>query len=70
MYNTQKMIEAGTQALKRNPKRDATARELREIRGNGGDEWGGIVDAYLFGVAVGMRIEKAEQGQRQCRNKR
>lgn len=65
MYNTQKMIEAGAQALKRNPKRDATAREFREIRDNGGDEWGGIVDAYLFGVAVGMRISEAERKRRE-----
>ena len=61
MYNTQKMIEAGTQTLKRNPKRDATAREFREIRDHGGDEWDGMIDSYLFGVAVGMRIAKAEQ---------
>ena len=61
MYNTQKMIEAGTQALKRSPKRDATAREFREIRDHGGDEWDGMIDSYLFGVAVGMRIAKAEQ---------
>jgi hypothetical protein len=67
MYNTQKMIEAGAQALKRNPKRDATAREFREIRDNGGDEWGGIVDAYLFGVAVGMRIAEAERKRREVK---
>lgn len=67
MYNTQKMIEAGAQALKRNPKRDATAREFREIRDNGGDEWGGIVDAYLFGVAVGMRISEAERKRREVK---
>lgn len=62
MYNTQAMIETGAQALRRNPKRDATAWEFKTIRDNcGGGEWDSMTDAYLFGVAVGMRIAEAER---------
>ncbi len=65
MYNTQKMIEAGQQATRKHPNRDITAAELRAIRDRSGDELDRMADAYLLGVAVGMRIAKAEQTAKQ-----
>ena len=61
MYNTQKMIETGRQALKANPRRDATAWEFKQIIDSSGGKWDGITNIYLFGVAVGMRIAAAGQ---------
>ena len=62
MYNVETMINDGRQAIRRNPQRDATAQELRVIRDGGkGDEWETINRAYLFGVALGVRIAEAER---------
>lgn len=62
MYNTQRMIATAEKALKRNPKRDATAWDFKQISDSSGDKWDSMTNAYLLGVAVGMRIAKAEQG--------
>ena len=67
MYNVTKMIEAGAKALKRNPKRDATAWEFKQISDSSGGEWEKMTGAYLLGVAIGMRIAAAE-GQGACKS--
>lgn len=61
MYNTAGMIEAGRAAMRRNPARDITALELHRIRENAaGDDYKFAEDAFLLGVAIGMRIAAAE----------
>ena len=66
MYNTGKMIETGRQAIRRNPNRDATSAELfRDIPGMTPDKYEQLENAFLFGVAVGMRIAGAEAKDRQ-----
>lgn len=60
MYNTQKMIETGREALKRNPARDVTAKELYyDLPQTTPDRYEQLENAFLFGVAVGMRIAEA-----------
>lgn len=70
MYNTQKMITTGRETMQRHPARDLTAFELHTIREQaGGDEYLFAENAFMFGVAVGMRIAEAErkrQGVKQC----
>lgn len=62
MYNTDKLIEAGRAAIGRNPNRDLTCYELRQLRDKSEDQYQFGTDCYLAGVAIGMRIAAAEQG--------
>lgn len=64
MYNTDKLIETGQAAVRRNPHRDLTSYELRQMHDRAEDQYQFATNCYLAGVAIGMRIAKAEQGAR------
>ena len=59
-YNVQKMIDTGKKILQRNQRRDITTHELMELAHRSNDRIDIAGDSYYFGVAVGMRIAKAE----------
>ena len=60
-YNVEKMIETGRDIMKSNPKRDLGALEFAQLNErNPLDKFGMASDAYLVGVAIGMRIAKAD----------
>lgn len=67
MYNLEKMIETGREALKRNPRYNIGSHDFRVLTSDGYDRWTRSENCYLFGIALGMRIAKAEQKKRSTR---
>ncbi len=62
-YNIQKMITSGREIMANNPHRDITAKEIISIINNASDLYIQFENAFLFGVALGVRIGKAEGGR-------
>ena len=60
-YNVSKMITSGREIMANNPKRDLTLIDVSRILDSTPDTYFQIEHAFLFGVAVGVRISKAEQ---------
>ena len=60
-YNIQKMITSGRDIMANNPKREITLIEIARIRESNPDVYVQIENAFLFGVALGVRISKAER---------
>ena len=62
-YNVQKMITSGREIMANNSRRDITMVDIKNIM----DSSSGICDvmfnSFLFGVALGVRIGKAEGGR-------
>ncbi len=61
-YNIQKMITSGREIMANNPKREITLFDIVRIRESNPDVYVQIENAFLFGVALGVRISKAEGG--------
>ena len=61
-YNVRKMITSGRKIMANNPKREITLIEIARIRESNPDVYVQIENAFLFGVALGVRISKAEGG--------
>ena len=62
MYNTQKMIKTEKKAIESNPDMDVRVRDFQQIKaGANGSEYEAMSSAFLFGVAVGMKLA-ADQG--------
>ena len=62
-YNVQKMITSGREIMANNPKRDITLIDMARIHESDPDTYVQIENAFLFGVALGVRIGKAEGGR-------
>ena len=60
-YNIQKMITSGRDIMANNPKREITLIDIARIRESNPDVYVQIENAFLFGVALGVRISKAER---------
>lgn len=60
-YNIQKMITSGRDIMANNPKREITLIDIARIRESNPDVYVQIENAFLFGVALGVRIGKAER---------
>ena len=60
-YNIQKMITSGRDVMANNPKREISLIDIARIRESNPDVYVQIENAFLFGVALGVRIGKAEQ---------
>lgn len=60
-YNIRKMITSGRDIMANNPKREITLIDIVRIRESNPDVYVQIENAFLFGVALGVRIGKAEQ---------
>ena len=60
-YNIQKMITSGREIMANNPKREITLFDIVRIRESNPDVYVQIENAFLFGVALGVRISKAER---------
>ena len=60
-YNIKKMITSGRDIMANNPKREITLIDIARIRESNPDVYVQIENAFLFGVALGVRIGKAEQ---------
>ena len=60
-YNIQKMITSGRDVMANNPKREISLIDRARIRESNPDVYVQIENAFLFGVALGVRIGKAEQ---------
>lgn len=62
-YNISKMIASGREIMANNPQRDITATEMKNIRDTDPDVYAQIENAFLFGVALGVRIGNAKRGE-------
>lgn len=61
-YNISKMITSGREIMANNPKRDITLIDMARIRDTDTDVYIQIENAFLFGVALGVRIGNANGG--------
>lgn len=61
MYNVEQMIAEGQAAIKRHPRRGASVADIMALTSDNYDRWERTDRLYLFGIALGMRIAKAEQ---------
>ena len=62
--NVENMKLDALKALARHPRIDAKSSTITQIVKASADEWEVANEVYLLGVAVGMRIAKAEQEKR------
>ncbi len=62
-YNISKMITSGREIMANNPKRDITLIDMARIRDTDPDVYIQIENAFLFGVALGVRIGNAKRGE-------
>ena len=62
-YNISKMITSGREIMANNPKRDITLIDIARIRDTDPDVYIQIENAFLFGVALGVRICNAKRGE-------
>ena len=63
-YNVKKMITSGREIMARNPKRELSVIDFTVIRDLDPELYAQMENAFLFGVALGARISKAEQTKR------
>ena len=61
-YNISKMITSGREIMANNPKRDITLIDMARIRDTDPDVYIQIENAFLFGVALGVRIGNEKGG--------
>ena len=61
MRDVTKAIQEGRAALKNHRQSDSTIPELGEIIANSAEDWDMAHNGFLFGVAIGMRLEKAKR---------
>lgn len=62
MYNIERMIKTGQDAIEQNPRRDIGGVEMRTLHDMAnGDEYQLARDSFFVGVAVGMRIAAAQK---------
>lgn len=63
-YNISKMITSGREIMANNPKRDITLIDMARIRDTDTDVYIQLNNAFLFGVALGVRIGNVKRGEK------
>ncbi len=64
-YNLEKLIEEGRQTLLKNSRRDLSLLDYQQLANISEDKYETTSAAFCSGVAVGMKIAKAEQRRKE-----